>query len=239
MKINKIIISLTFCLIFASTIFAQENKVIIGAGTVYNLPVGNLSTRFKGALGGMIYAGAAVSDDWTWVGKFEYFELNTLNSSKLYKKVEVQNINSAKQIFQFPLNKLSMKFKAAGLSAEAKLNLLRSDLLETNFNFGFGFYYWDNYRSAYKDTLFADTSGNGKLAQVALLDVPANRQTDWSGALNLGLDFSIHLFSPVWLNVGADYKLIIGELWPTLALDLENVSGLQFISFRAGLKVDF
>jgi hypothetical protein len=41
------------------------------------------------------------------------------------------------------------------------------------------------------------------------------------------------------LNAGARYKLIIGELWPTVALDLESVSTFQMLDLRAGLSIDF
>jgi hypothetical protein len=46
------------------------------------------------------------------------------------------------------------------------------------------------------------------------------------------------VMDPVCLTVGADYRLIVTELWPALDLDMENVSGLQSVSFRAGIKFD-
>ena len=69
--------------------------------------------------------------------------------------------------------------------------------------------------------------------------MPASRQEDWSGTLNLGLDAAVKLVDPVWLVAGVDYKLIVGELWQTLDLDLENVAGMQFVSFRVGLRAEF
>ncbi len=238
MKIKIILLPGILTFIFGSQLLmSQENPVIIGANVVFDLPVGTLGDHFKGAAGGMIYAGKQISESWTWVGKFEYFELSDLNSSKLYKTIELQN-NGTQQKYKFPLTKLRMKLKAAGLTAEARLNIIRSSLIETNLTLGFGFYYWENNRQPYSDSLFADTSGTGQKILLNALVVPGNTQTDWSGGVNLGFDFSIKIIEPVWINIGADYKLIVGEIWPALALDLENVSGMQFFSFRAGLKIN-
>ncbi len=237
MKIKYLYICSFLILISALKLNAQDAPFFVGANGVYNIPIGTLGDRFKSEAGGMIFAGKQISDDWTWIGKFEYIELENLNRSKLYKKVEVQQNNST-SYYEFPLPKLSMKLQAAGLTAEAKLNLFRTSWAETNVNLGFGFYYWHFTRSAYYDSLFIDTSGTGKLMKVSDLAVPANTQEDWSGAANIGLDINIKLFEPVWLNVGANYKLIVGELWPALALDLENVSGMQFLDIRAGFKIN-
>jgi hypothetical protein len=43
---------------------------------------------------------------------------------------------------------------------------------------------------------------------------------------------------PVTVWAGARFKLIAGELWPSLDLDLENVSAFQMIDVRLGLRVD-
>ena len=100
-----------------------------------------------------------------------------------------------------------------------------------------GFYYWNYDRGSYSDSLFADTTGRGDLVIIEIINVPALNQKDWSGGLNAGVDFNINIFEPVWLNLSANYKLIIAELWPTLDLNLENVSGLQFFDFRAGINL--
>ena len=111
--------------------------------------------------------------------------------------------------------------------------------LETNVHVGFGFYNWENSRGKYNDSLFVRSVVSGNLIKVADLAVPENRQTDWSGTLNLGCELNVKMINPVWLTLGADYKLIIGELWPSLDLDLENVSGMQFVSFRGGVRINF
>lgn len=234
MKITVNII-IFFVLTFSSVHFAQ-NSFVIGAGGNYNLPAGSLADRMKGNFGGYIYAGKQLSEKWTWVGKFEYFKLDEVNSDKMFKIVET-DINGTRQQLKFDLPDINMELTVAGFTAEAKYNLLKSDIFETDLNMGFGFYYWNYDRGKYTDSLFADTSGSGSLSLVEVIDVPALNQKDWSGGLNFGLDFGLNIFEPLWLNLSVNYKLIIAELWPTLDVNLENVSGLQFFDLRAGINL--
>lgn len=219
-----------------SELLLAQNKFIIGAGGNYNMPVGTLADRMKGNIGGWLYAGKQISDDWTWVGKFEYFKLDEVNEDKMNKIIET-NVDGSTQQLSFPLPGIEMELTVAGFTAEAKYKLFKTDLFETDLNLGFGFYYWNYDRGSYSDSLFADTTGSGDLVIIDIINVPALNQKDWSGGLNAGLDFNINIFEPVWLNLSANYKLIIAELWPTLDLNLENVSGLQFFDFRAGINL--
>lgn len=219
-----------------SQFLLAQNKYVIGAGGNYNLPVGSLADRMKGAFGGWVYAGKQVSDDWTWVGKYEYFKLTDVNEENMYKIVET-NINGVNQNLRFELPGINMELSVMGFTAEAKYKLFKSDILETDLSLGFGFYYWNYDRGNYTDSLLADTTGSGDLVVVDVINVPALNQKDWSGGLNAGLDFNVNVFEPIWLNLSVNYKLIIAELWPTLDLNLENVSGLQFFDFRAGINL--
>jgi hypothetical protein len=230
--------ALVLLVIAVPALLAQDRPVIVGAGLSYTLPVGSLADRFNGSLGWMAYAGTQVSQRWTWTGKFEYFELSDLNEDELTKSVTV-DVGGAPQKFEVPLTKLAMSLKAAGVTAEAALNLTRSSWLESNVRVGFGFYYWDYERSAYYDSLFVQVPGAPAPVKVAELAVPAGEQYDWSGSVNLGLDVGVHAVGPVWLTVGADYRLIIGELWQVLDLDMESVSGIQSLCFRGTVNVRF
>lgn len=219
-----------------SELLLAQNKFIVGAGGNYNVPIGTLADRMKGNIGGWLYAGQQISDDWAWVGKFEYFKLDEVNEDKMNKIIET-NVDGSTQQLSFPLPGIEMELTVAGFTAEAKYKLFKTDLFETDLNLGFGFYYWNYDRRSYSDSLFADTTGSGDLVIIDIINVPALNQKDWSGGLNAGLDFNINIFEPVWLNLSANYKLIIAELWPTLDLNLENVSGLQFFDFRAGINL--
>ena len=95
----KIFLLVVFTL---SQLLLAQNKYVIGAGGNYNLPVGSLADRMKGNIGGWLYAGKQVSDNWTWVGKFEYFKLDEVNEDQMYKIVET-NVNGSTQQLRFPL----------------------------------------------------------------------------------------------------------------------------------------
>lgn len=224
-------------IIITSSAIAQ-NKFLIGASANYNLPFGMLSNRLEPAPGFLVFFGRQTSEDWTWIGKFEYFKLSDVNKEQMKKFVK-SDILGPVQTFEFQLPKLKMDLTVAGLSAEAKYNFLNTDIVDANINFGFGFYYWEHFRSDYKDSLFVQSTNSGNAVLVEVLNVPSLRQKDWSGGVNFGLDFILSLFDPFSLNLSANYKLIIAELWPTLALNLENVSGLQFFDLRAGIRFDF
>jgi len=224
-------------IIITSSAIAQ-NKFLIGASANYNLPFGMLSNRLEPAPGFLVFFGRQTSEDWTWIGKFEYFKLSDVNKEQMKKFVK-SDILGPIQTFEFQLPKLKMDLTVAGLSAEAKYNFLNTDIVDANINFGFGFYYWEHFRSDYKDSLFVQSTNSGNAVLVEVLNVPSLRQKDWSGGVNFGLDFILSLFDPFSLNLSANYKLIIAELWPTLALNLENVSGLQFFDLRAGIRFDF
>lgn len=228
--------SIIILIISVTLIKAQNSPWLIGANGNYNLPIAAMSDRMEGNIGGLIYAGKKTSENWTWVGKFEYFKLSDVNKDQMFKIVKAE-VNDVISDYRFELPLLEMEFTAAGLSVEARYNVFTSSVFEADLNFGFGFYYWEFTRSGYQDSLFIDTTGAGDLLLAEYLNVPSLFQKDWSGGLTIGTDFNIALFDPLSLNLGVNYKIIIAELWPALSLNLENVSGLQFLDIRAGFRV--
>lgn len=228
--------SLFLLMLLVAGASAQSGTFVAGGGAVYQLPVGSLADRFHGAAGGMIYAGQQMDADWTWIGRLEHVELTDLNSDKLTKRVTRQEIGGS-SVHSFPMPSLSMSLKATGLTAVGKYNLFRESFVESDLQIGFGFTHWTFQRGSYRDSLFIDSSGT----KIRVLDlaVPSNTQTDWSGTLIAGVNADVRIVEPVWLSIGVNYTLIIGELWQALALDMENVSGMQFLSVRSGLHVYF
>ncbi len=232
---NKIIFTLIILSLSIVNITAQNSHWIIGANGNYNLPVGSLADRMDGNFGGSFYAGKRLNSEWTWVGKFDYFRLSDVNKDKMFKIIKAE-VSDDIVDYKFDLPLLTMQLTVAGLSVEARYNMLSTDFFEADINFGFGFYFWEYFRSGYQDSLFVDTTGLGNFLLVEVINVTPLLQKDWSGGINFGTDINFILFDPLSLNIGFNYKLIIGELWPALTLNLENVSGMQFMDFRAGLR---
>lgn len=231
-KLFKICTLAALLVISSKGIFAQEEAFIAGAGASMYIPIGTLADRYQSTVGGNVYFGREVSESWSWVGKFEYFKFTKLNGDNLYKSKHVM-VKGADLLLP-PLNDLKMDFEAFGLSANAGYKVFANNFMQADLEFGFGIYRWYNKRSEYNAKI--DTSGTGKTYN---LNVPANDEDDWSAGLNLGLGIDVQVYKPVSFYAAANYKMIVGELWPALALDLENVSSLQMIELKVGLRARF
>jgi len=89
---------------------------------------------------------------------------------------------------------------------------------------GIGLYRWFALRGSY---------------QLAEGFVPERRQSDWSWGMNAGLGVTVRILSALSFSLNIRYQLIIGELWPALALQLENVSGMQMLENQLMLRWHF
>lgn len=69
--------------------------------------------------------------------------------------------------------------------------------------------------------------------------VPGRDQNDWSGGFNVGFGMNLFCGQHLALSLNCRYQFIIGELWPALALRLENVSGFQSLSGGLGILIYF
>lgn len=232
----KIILLMIF---FLSSFYSQaQQNNFAGAGLIHSSPLGTFSDRMNNSFGGLIFWGEKINDNFQWRLKGEYFKTSQPNEEKLIVRAEAE-FNNQKQQLTFPLKNIEMSFTLAGLAAEGDYRFFDAGFVNTEIVFGFGFYYWEHLRGGFSDSLFVDTTGAGNLMLVKNLEVPSLLQKDWSGGLTLGLNFNFFIADPVVLEIGANYKLIIAELWPALSLDIENVSGIQIVDLRAGVKYKF
>lgn len=223
-------------LIINTNLFSQQ--YFAGGETSYLIPRATLGDRFKPSLGFNIYFGKQFSEKFSWTGKIEHFSFNEENHEKLNITRKL-TVNNNERNFTVSLPKLEMELKATGISAIGKYHIFSNSFLKTNLEFGFGIYYWEFNRNGYYEQITVDTSGNGDMAVLTNLAVPPSQQIDWSGAVNFGFEQNVLIIKPLWFVFAANYKMIISELWPTLALDLENVSGLQMFDLRAGFRAEF
>ena len=89
---------------------------------------------------------------------------------------------------------------------------------------GGGFYYWTDIRGAFENEH---------------LLIERSKRSQWSGGAHAGLGSEYFFTDRFALQAVIDYTIMFGELWPTLALGLENVSTFQFASGRLGLRYYF
>ncbi|MGE5621314.1 MAG: hypothetical protein ACM3U0_01940 [archaeon] len=217
---------------------AQVKPLIIGAEGAYYMPVGKLNERFKPTAGGAFYLGFQTGERWTWLGKAEYFKMDKVNPDRLSLMREVTLEGSGRSV-RFPMEKLKMKLEIAGLSLDTKYNLLSMDFFQANIDAGFGFYRWSFHRNAL-DSLSADvalSSGGTRTVYYSMKKALAVSQQDWSGGFNAGLELILTPFEPLSFSFTAAYKNIVGELYPALELDMENISTFQMFDLKAGIRI--
>lgn len=234
MKIK--IFALFLLIIFVKVSLSQDKLNEIGVRYSYLVPIGTLSNRFIPTSGFSIFYGYKTSSKWHWQGRLEYFSFSKENRKRLNIRRKL-TLQDQEQIFEFPLPKLDMYLNAFGLSASANYYFYNKSGLRLCLDLGFGIFRWESFRSEYFDTLRV-TYGE-KTYDAVILQVPSLKQLDWSGGFNLGFSSDILIFNPIWLNISTNYKAIIGELWATLNLDLENISVFQIYEVSASLKFFF
>jgi hypothetical protein len=216
-------------------VLAQSNSFVAGVNGSYLIPIGTLSDRFKPTIGGSFFIGQPVSKDWTWYGRIEYFKFDEENLDRMFILRNL-TLRGVTQKYKLSIPKLTMELVVSGISANANYNIINSEYYQGNLTFGFGVYYWQNDRGSYYDSLYY-TIPNDTTFLAEYLNVPMKRQTDWSGGFNLGIDFNVLVIHPVWFNISAQYRVILGELWATLKLDQENIAGFQMADLKAGFKI--
>ncbi len=178
---------------------------------VYIQPVGGFSNWFNSHYSGTIYVGG-VEDGGFISGKLEFYKFYRENTKKLFYK------------------DLKLELKIYGLGVEYRHTLWKFYFVNFYGLLGTGIYRWFGVRGEY---FFRDSVGN-------IIDyIDENRQQDWSAGFCGGFGVGINVFKNLSLNLNARYQIIVGEMWQTLALRLEQASGFQWVGAQAGVQVKF
>lgn len=120
---------------------------------------------------------------------------------------------------------LELELVIYGACAQASYDLLKTtSIFQPFLTGGAGLYRWFGHRGAY---------------QLSEVLVPKRDQDDWSWGFNIGAGVNIFAIRNLAITLESSYQIIIGELWPALALRLENVSGFQSLNGTIGLTVFF
>lgn len=235
---TKIIKLLPIILLFLSgSVYSQNKWIIIGAEVDFYKPIGKLNERFIETSGTAFYAGIQTSERWTWLGKAEYYKFDKINKDELTINRKVQ-VDGVEQNIIFPLTGLMMDLEIAGISMNFNYQLFNFSFAEANLDAGFGIYKWKFSRSRF-DTARADISSltsERKTAYYAVNGISTS-QEDFSGGFNAGIEFAIYPIQNFAVTVAGTYKNIIGEMYPALEFDMENVSTFQMADFKVGVRL--
>lgn len=238
MKIKHILI-LCILVITAVQLKAQKLSVVTGAEFSQIIPSGRLSERFQNTFSAAVFAGKQTSEKWTWYGRAEYMKFDKENMDKLIlNKTELIGVKKVQ--FSAPLKDMELQLEIAGLSANARYRVFSSRFVDLNADMGFGVYRW-TFKRNHIDSVSVDTSATSGVVKnfTILRNAPAASQNDWSGGFNAGLSAEIKLMEPLAISISANYKNILGELWPALALRMESVSSFQMFDLKAGIIYKF
>lgn len=175
----------------------------------YVQPLGSLKHWFKGSATSYAFAlGWKENEQWQYAINFKIIPFDEPNKSEL------------------KYDDLSVKLEISVLTVESRY-FLRT--VPKRFNpfilWDIGLYRWFAERGSY---LISEQENSEPVF------VPGRNQNDWSWGFGLGGGANLILVQNFSLSFHLEYNLLIAELWPALALDLENVSGLQTLIANLG-----
>ena len=175
----------------------------------YSMPSGALQAWFSPSTKSYAFAiGYGDPDTWNYNIRIESMLLDKPNTDKLtYKDLH-----------------LRMEILSAAL--EGRYTVIPSSLFRPYLLWEAGLYRWFAERGSYT---IDDPATGGEVL------VPERNQSEWSWGFSAGLGTDVFVLDQLAVGINLKYRLIVGELWPALALELENVSVFQLAIANAGL----
>ena len=210
--------SVTLMLVLLCAGFVSLSSAQTGVGLtisprgLYAIPVGSLADRLVPTGGAKLGIGARLDENWTWEGTFEATRFMKGNKDQLYfpdLQVTLELYGAGVQASYYP-------FGAEGILA-GKVHPFMTG--------GLSVYRWLARRGAHA----TDSAG--------AVVVPGLVQQDWSLGFRGGAGIEFLPIERVGIFGQVTYGVIVGELWPALALRLENTSGFQTVEGSVGLRV--
>jgi hypothetical protein len=194
---------------------AGQNDWVVGGGAAYHVPIGGLHDRFLPTIAGQYSAGRSVNENWYWEVRGEFIVYDRENVDRLSRDPDII------------ADSISMDLELYGLGFEGRYHFLGRHgrgIINPYLGLSAGMYRWFAERGAY------DQEG---------ISVPEFSQRDWSAGFGLGIGNEFIILPFVSLALDVRYHVVVGELWPTLSLGLENVGGFQTITASTRLRLYF
>lgn len=221
-----------------TTLVTAQSNLQLQVEGGFVIPSGSFAQRFDPGTSFSLSAGTETSPGWKWFGRLEYINLTEVNEDELYVKRNL-TINGVEKTVNVPTPGLEMNFSAVGLTAQLEHRIYSGELFQADLHLGFGVYRWESLRGSFRDSIYYDTTGNGTKSGLEFISVAEINQNDWSGGFNFGAGITVPVIKPISFFAAANYKAIIGELWPALILNKENISVFQMFDIRIGLRGEF
>jgi len=193
----------------SSVSFAQFSILVEG---IYIQPVGGFSGWFDKHYSATIYLGQVKKSGSFLSGRVEFYKFYRENKDKLFYE------------------DLNLELKVYGAGVEHRESLVNFGFVNFYALVGAGIYRWFGVRGEY---FFKDSVGN-------VIDyISERRYQDWSAGFWGGGGVELKVLKNLSFNLNGRYQIIVGEMWQTLALRLEQASGFQWIGGQAGIQIKF
>ena len=206
---NKLFLSI---FLFSFILFGETkagDQWHLAAQYQYSLPAGALKAWFSPSPQSYaLAAGYGDPENWMYSIRLE---------NMLYDKPNTKELT---------YDDLHMQLEILGASLEGRYTLTAWSGLRPFLLWEVGLYRWRVVRGSYS---INDPATGGETL------VPERNQSEWSWGFSAGLGTDFLIIKNLALNAGLRYRMVVGELWPALALELENVSVFQMAVFSTGL----
>lgn len=174
-------------------------------------PTPQLSDRFGSLVTGAVGVGRWADETTYWEARLQRFA---------FRKGNVALVpDTTRPAIDLDSLELSLDIFGGGLFVHRRVGRLGA--LRPYASAGAGLYRWTDTRGAYR---------------AEQVNVPEERRGQWSAGFHAAVGTEFYVMPRIAFNAALDYTIIMGELWPTLRLGLENVSTFQFATARVGLR---
>ncbi|HOC88363.1 MAG TPA: hypothetical protein PKI90_02355 [bacterium] len=179
---------------------------------IYSIPSGALAEWFKPAPGYAVAIGQQYNQQWYLEGVLEH------------------NVFDRENLSGYPAGRLELALRHTALLFSGRYSLARMGALQPSLHFGAGVLHWQGSR--------------GEIAADPAIDLPyieekVLQEYNWTFRIGAGMEFAAT--SSLGVTLFAHYRLVMGDLYPTMQphIELEGVSGFQTLNAGLGLRYYF
>ncbi|MBN1540523.1 hypothetical protein JW992_00125 [candidate division KSB1 bacterium] len=206
----------TACLAILFLVSATGSAPIKSTGVsvsaISSRPVGGLAQWFKPAPALTVSLGQQIDTQWFVEGVLEVC------------RYDKENLRG------YPGGRLELLLEHATILVNGRHALVDFGPLTPYFNIGLGLSYWKGIRG--------EIEANPSLG-IPFIAEKVLQEANWGLRTGVGIECS--LVAGFELDLQAHYRLIVGDLWPTLQphIELEGVSGFSSLQAAVGLRYLF
>jgi opacity protein-like surface antigen len=206
-----------FLVLLAGTlpVWAQETgEWALAVSGNYSLPVAGLTDWFKPAANLAISLGQQYREKWFVEGALEYAQFDQ------------ENLNG------YPAGRLELELRHVGLLVNGKYRFVETGWLQPFFYLGGGIYQTESLRG--------EIQADSVVTPFVPL-IPAKKRSETNWGFRSGVGVSLLVTPRLHFDVLGFYRLVVGDLWPTLQpnIELEGVSGFQTGNLSLGVRYFF